>query len=248
MALVGGFIWLFVLKIAARFMIWFIVLMIIVEVGLTLFLFIKARIIDASEAVSTLDDPEAVSAVARPTRRTRIFGWRWLFSWLCSRLSAHGRRRHGEKDKYCCWHHHGGEQGCHCNPLMTVFPIFPLLFFVLLFAWFAYVAAGLASAGLFSQALLSSASTVASDVSGSEVNITANFSLAGMSDVKGMGWSPYLLLLHFFMLLWQAQFIQNVGIITICGSPAVGTGAPQMKMERRSRRISSPSSRHCGER
>ena len=78
-------------------------------------------------------------------------------------------------------------------PLMTVFPVFPLILLVGLFAWFAYVAAGLASAGQIStESLLSTASDVASDVTGSEINITANFSLAGVQEVQGVDWAPWL--------------------------------------------------------
>lgn len=119
-----------------------------------------------------------------------------------------------------------GADAMRAVPSMLIFPFTTVVALALFVAWWIFVAAALATAGQ------AGAVALASDVSagikslnaqyGSTANLslilsspTLNDTITAISDMPAMN---YLLIYHFFGLLWTTQFIMGIAIMTLAGT------------------------------
>lgn len=94
-------------------------------------------------------------------------------------------------------------------PGVLIFPVFTVVLLVSLLIWWVFVAAAMASSGTITLSDLAPFNSTFSSLP----SLNTNFSV-----VKDDNIMKYLLIYHFFGLLWTNQFIQGIGMVTIAGA------------------------------
>lgn len=102
---------------------------------------------------------------------------------------------------------------------LIIFPFYTVIWTTVLFAYCGVVFAYLASAGQMTSVTLPgfnlTLNTTGVNLTGVTVNNTAANSV--VKSMSAMPMKDYAMAVHFFGLLWTQNFIQGVGVLTICG-------------------------------
>jgi len=118
-----------------------------------------------------------------------------------------------------------GSEALKGTPSLPLFPVTTTLAMGCFLVWWCFVAACLATSGdalsssTLSNTLNAQAQSIASRVPGTSFsgNIGANYNLTSFDSTTGL---KYVLIYHFFGLLWTSAFISGIALTTMAGAVA----------------------------
>lgn len=122
-----------------------------------------------------------------------------------------------------------GAEALRATPTLVIFPFTSVVALTLFLCWWVFIAACLASAGSITPGAAYSDVQAGAVAYATSVGLSANSTLALLSNpainttsvaFTESSITSYLLIYHFFGLLWTASFIQGVASLTVAGAVA----------------------------